>query len=129
MAKVNATITKVKDHSPEVLKLIDEKLNVAFQSIGAEAVTYAIGDVPVDTSRLKNSLTWATAKQTGGGNDKPMATPEDKSVYIGTNVEYAVYQEYGDYNHTVGKKHFLRDAAANHVDHYKAILEAALKSI
>jgi hypothetical protein len=43
-------------------------------------------------------------------------------------VEYAPYVEYGEYEHTTGKNHFLRDAATTHGDHYKEIMEAALKT-
>ena len=48
-------------------------------------------------------------------------------MYIGTNVEYAPYVEYGDNaTHKTGGAHFLRDAAAEHGEHYKQIMEAAL---
>jgi phage gpG-like protein len=67
----------------------------------------------VDTGRLRNSISHEVVE-----ND----------VYIGTNVEYAPYVEYGEYKHTTGKNHFLRDAATNHSEHYKKIMEAALKA-
>ena len=57
----------------------------------------------------------------------------EMAVYIGTNVEYAPYVEYNEKaRHDPpefggGKAHFLRDAAANHGDHYRSIMEAALK--
>ena len=58
-------------------------------------------------------------------------TPEEpngkKAVYIGTNVEYAQKQETGNYKHTTGAAHFLRDAAATHGDEYKRIAEIQLK--
>lgn len=58
--------------------------------------------------------------------------PEDpknkQAAYIGTNVEYAHKQETGDYQHNSGSAHFLRDAAANHSDEYKRIVEKNLKS-
>lgn len=110
------TSVKIVDHSDEVLKALGDKINVALEAIGKEAVTYAQKDCPVDTGRLRASI----AEQ---------VVPDEKAVYIGTNVEYAPYVEYGEYQqHTVGKAHFIRDAAVNHGDHYKAIMEAALKA-
>lgn len=116
------------DHTDDVLKALKEKVPIALEAIGAEAATYAQKDCPVDTGRLRNSIAWAVKGKSGSGDSKPKAQPEENTVYIGSNVEYAAAQEYGDYSHRVGKKHFLRDAAANHTDHYKAVLEAALKS-
>lgn len=123
MAKVQIKIT---DHTGNVKKTLNSRLATAFEAIGAQAMTNAIKLVPVDTGRLKNSLAWATHENNGGGSD-PLATPEEHSVYIGTNVEYAAVQEYGDFNHTVGQKHYLRDAAANHVDDYIDIISMILK--
>lgn len=127
---------KFTDNSRAVLKALEEKKELALQAVGAEAVTYAFKDAPVDSGRLRNSIAWATKAKTDGAkgnpakaeNYTPNGTPEDDSVYIGTNVEYAAKQEYGDYKHKVGQKHFLKNAAANHNSHYKSILMAALNS-
>lgn len=104
---------KITDHSADVLAELKRRIPVALQAIGQECEGYAKADCPVDTGRLRNSLTHEVREN-------------ENAVYVGTNVEYGVYVEYGDYAHTVGKKHFLRDAAADHSDHYKSILEAAL---
>jgi len=106
---------KISDHSDKVIAAMKDKVLLGLKSIGAEAEGYAKDDCPVDTGRLRNSI----------ANE---VVDSENAVYIGTNVEYAPYVEYGDYKHTTGKNHFLRDAAANHGDHYKAIMEAALKS-
>lgn len=127
---------RVVDHSDEVLRIMTEQAKLGLEAIGAEAATYAQKDCPVDTGLLHNSIAWAVTGKSGGGNDgsagvgeasKPLADPEIMSVYIGTNVDYAVYVEYGKHHHTTGKNHFLRDAATKHSDRYKKILEAALK--
>lgn len=107
---------KVNDYSQQVLNALNNgKLPTALAAIGEECVGYAQDDCPVDTGNLRSSITKKVVN-------------EDKAVYVGTNVEYGVYVEYGDYAHAVGKKHFLRDAAANHADHYEEILKAALDS-
>ena len=104
---------KIDDHSQDILRMLGEKTEKALKAIGQECETYAKKDCPVDTGRLRGSITNKVV-----GN----------SVYVGTNVEYAEKQEFGDYHHRVGKKHYLRDAAATHADHYKEILKAALDS-
>lgn len=112
-------ITSVRienDHTDEAIAAMKEQVLVALRSIGQTAEGYAKDDCPVDTGRLRNSIT-------------NQVVDEEKAVYIGTNVEYAPYVEYRDNaTHQTGKAHFLRDAAANHGDHYSAILEAALKA-
>jgi phage gpG-like protein len=106
---------RVDDHTAEVLAALKEKMPLALAAIGQEAEGYAKDECPVDTGRLRNSIANKVVK-------------DENAVYIGTNVEYGVYVEYGDASHRTGKKHFLRDAAANHGDHYREIAEAVLKS-
>ena len=103
------------DNTEEVLEAMNAQVILALNSIGFTAVGYAMDDCPVDTGRLRNSISFDVIE-------------EERAVYIGTNVEYAPYVEFRDNaSHHTGKAHFLRDAAANHGAHYSAILEAALK--
>ena len=120
----------ITDHSAEVLQAMREQVQLGLSAIGEEAEGYAKDDCPVDTGRLRNSIAFATATDTDGHDEdsEPQGARDEDSVYIGTNVEYAVYVEEGDYNHKTGKKHFLRDAVANHGDHYRDIMEAALNT-
>lgn len=70
--------------------------------------------VPVDTGRLKNSLTHEMQ--------------DEDTVAVGTNVEYAEYVEFGDrMSHRVGQAHFLRNAGQNNVAEYGSIIESELK--
>lgn len=129
----------VKSHIPETTEALEEQIEMGLTSIGQEAEGYAKGECPMDTGRLRNSITWATQSASGGGgagsDSSPKATPEKHAVYIGTNVSYGVYVEYRDktksgksVKHEVGKAHFLRDAAAYHGDRYKEIMKAALEA-
>ena len=93
MAKM--TIDVKEDNTGKVLATLTQSLTVALEAIGQEAEGYAKADCPVDTGRLRNSITHKVK-------------PTEKAVYVGTNVEYGVYVEYGDYAHETGKKHFLR---------------------
>ena len=128
------------DNSKQVLSEFDNAVERGLESIGQTAEGYAKDDCPVDTGRLRNSITYKTASSQGTPNDRPKehAKPSDYSphgnaekgaIYIGTNVEYAEAVEYSDKpEHETGKAHFLRDSATQHGEHYGKIMEASLKA-
>lgn len=106
----NVTLT---DNTKEVRNALDDAVSTALNLIGMQAEKYAKGLCPVDTGRLRNSITHVT---------------DDDSAYIGTNVEYAPYVELdGTKNHPNGQAHFLRDAVQNNVSEYRRILESCLR--
>lgn len=113
MAQVTSVKIKV-NNIDKVLEEMKDQVNIALAAIGETAEGYAKDNCPVDTGRLRNSIT-------------NKVEPDAKAVHIGTNVEYAPYVEFRDVNHKTGRAHFLRDAVTDHTDHYKSILEAALK--
>ena len=142
--KINVDVSLV-DNTDLVLQATDDQIEMALIAIGAKMESHAKADyVPVDTGRLKNSITFALAggpaqissygPDSGGGNDvqsKPYSgtAPADpggkvRSVYVGSNVEYAEIVEEG----TSGRigKHYLRDAVNNHIEEYKNLAERAL---
>lgn len=106
---------------------------------GILAQGYATETVPVDTSRLKNSIDFKTDEAEG-------------SMIVGTNVEYAPYVEFGtglytensqakkipwSYQDEEGKWHttkgmqphpYLRPSLENHIDEYENILKDNLIS-
>ena len=102
---------RVIDNSAEVLRAFESQKKRGLMAIGETAVGYAKEATPVDTGRLRNSEDYAV-----DGND----------VYIGTNVEYAPYIEFGHGNYA--GVHYLKNAAANHGDEYRNIMETSLKS-
>ena len=105
----------IKDNSDEFLKALPEQIEQALTAIGLTAESYAKRDCPVDTGRLRNSITHVY--------------DGDKTEYIGTNVEYAKYVELNDRaHHTNGQAHFLRDAAKDHADKYRSILQNYLEN-
>lgn len=135
------------DRTDEFIKEMHEAVQKALELVGIEAEGKAktyIGASPprVDTARLKNSITYSTAKKpanmsytwdkgshskrpAGSGVTKSQGGEEESSVYIGTNVEYAAYVEMGTVR--MAANHFLRNALANHKDKYKEIIESELK--
>lgn len=99
---------KFTDNSKDVLAAFERAKKNALEAIGATAETHAKSLTPVDTGRLRNSIAH---------------TVGDDSVYIGTNVEYAPYVEYGSRRNKA--HHMLKKAATEHSDEYKAIAKAA----
>lgn len=91
---------KVTDNSEIFKKAKDEAVARALEAIGLTAERYAKADCPVDTGRLRNSITHATEQYSGQGtyrdnngnsfsDGSARASPEKNAVYIGSNVEYA----------------------------------------
>lgn len=142
--KIKVDVSLV-DNLDLILKATDDQIEMALIAIGAKMESHAKADyVPVDTGRLKNSITFALAgghaqissygPDGGGGDDvqsKPYSgtAPADpggkvRSVYVGSNVDYAEIVEEG----TSGRrgKHYLRDAVNNHIEEYKNLAERAL---
>ena len=101
--------------------------------------------VPYDTGLLRNSLTYAldgesphkhsykadnkkNGKQETGHYDgnAPKEASHKRAVYIGTNVSYAIYQEYG--TSKMSAQPFIRPAASQYTAEYQKIIEKYLKS-
>lgn len=122
MAKV--VDVRIVDNSEEVLEAMTEKVLDWLDAIGEDAAGTAADKAPVGTPEstgipgyiggtLKNSISHAVVSS-------------EKAVYIGTNVEYAPYQEFGTSRGIAGK-HFIQFGATAHQSEYKAELEARLK--
>ena len=65
-----------KDNSKQVLSAMEKGIKNGLEAIGLTAETYAKKATPVDTGRLRNSISHET---------------DEEAVYIGTNVEYAAF--------------------------------------
>lgn len=114
MAKVIGTAEVLfKSKKDDVLKIADEDILAWLEAIGEDAAQTAAEKAPVDTGRLKNSIEHAVV-------------PSEKAVYIGTNVPYAVYQEFGTSRGVVGK-HYLQFGATAHANEYGKLLEQIMK--
>ena len=99
------------DNTDEVLAAVERGKRRGLEAIGLTGEGYAKRETPVDTGRLRNSISHAT---------------DDEAAYIGTNVEYAPYVELGARGRQ--GKHMLQRAATEHADEYKQIMEDALKN-
>ena len=103
----------IEDNSEAFLDALGPAIAAGLAAIGLTAEGYAKELCPVDTGRLRNSITNAVDEG-------------EQAVYIGTNVEYAPYVELGTTR--MRARPYLRPAATNHSDEYKALMEAALTS-
>lgn len=101
----------VKDNTKEVLSALEKAKKRGLEAIGLVAEGHAKKETPVDTGRLRNSITH---------------TADNEAAYIGTNVEYAPYVELGARGRN--PVHMLTRAATEHRAEYKQIMEDALKN-
>jgi len=128
------------DNTDKILKELEQQCKAALEACGNQAVLHAKSNITssgrVDTGALRNSISHQV---------------QDDTCYVGTNQEYAIYNEYGtgiyvengtgrqspwafqdkngEWHMTHGMKpiHFLKNALAEHVDEYKKIIEQQLK--
>ena len=101
----NVNIGIIKDNVDEYLKAVDAAKQRGLEKVGLTAERYAKTLCPVDTGRLRNSISHAV---------------EGDSAYIGTNVEYAPYVEMGTVR--TRAQPYLKPAAQDHADEYKKLL-------
>ena len=100
-----ATI-EMKSNKKDVLNALNDQIAVALETIGLRAERHAKAYCPVDTGRLRNSISHAS---------------DEDSAYIGTNVEYAPYVELGTSRQKA--KPYLAPAVQKHIDEYKKIVK------
>jgi HK97 gp10 family phage protein len=127
---------EVTSHRIEVIEAKNEAIARALETIGLVAERYAKEKAPVDTGRLRNSISHQV---------------DDETVYVGTNVEYAPYLEFGtgkfaesggrptpwSYQDSKGEWHttngmkpqpYLRPAIDDHMSEYKQIVQNELQN-
>lgn len=103
----------IEDNTDAVLRELDADIGRALEKIGLVAEGYAKRLCPVDTGRLRNSITHAI-------------DADGKAAVIGTNVEYGPAVELGTSRQK--EQPFLRPAAQDHMDVYRRLLKSELES-
>lgn len=137
--EINVTFTSNKEEYEKALDLVAEKVLTMW---GMQAESAAKRLCPVDTGLLRNSITYAVAGE-GVANPTYRSNTGDKSgsyqgeaqadnggarhVYIGSNVEYAPYQELGTAKMTA--QPYLRPAIEQNRAYFEQILESELKNV
>ncbi|HPY84036.1 MAG TPA: hypothetical protein PLS20_03215 [Ruminococcus flavefaciens] len=136
---------RFENNAPLVREQFEACRKRALTAIGMQAESYAKLKInqadAIDTGRLINSVTYGTAENAGShdysdneGNhyQDTIGTAEEDAVYIGTNVEYAPYIEFGHKHYysgtTYAPVHFLKDAAGNHTAEYKDIIKQSMEN-
>ena len=94
----NVEVHVTADHAEEAVELMRAAIARGLEEVGLAAEGHAKAACPVDTGRLRNSITHAML----GGS----------AVAIGTNVEYAPHVELGTSKQR--KQPFLAPAASEH---------------
>lgn len=102
---------QITDYGDDIKAAIKDAIERALERIGLEVESYAKALVHVITGRLKNSITHYT---------------EGNAVYIGSNVEYAAFEEEGTSKRPPHP--YLRPAAEDHMDEWKRIFEDELEN-
>lgn len=100
------------DRTDITLEQLEAATAKGLEACGMLGEDYAQELSPFDTGRLRNSISHAV---------------DDDTVYIGTNVEYAPYQEMGTYR--MKAQPFLRPALEEHLTEYQKLLEQVFKDI
>lgn len=107
---------ELTDNSDEVLAALENAIDRALDAIGETAVGYAQDVITeagrVDTGRMRREI----------GTDH-----DEKTVIIGTNVEYAPYHELGS-SRGIKPIHFLKRAATEHTEEYKGFVKDSLEN-
>lgn len=119
----NVKITII-DNSLEIKSAFEQAVARGLEAIGLQAegnakreVTKAVYNSPpaksgyVRTGALRNSISHAT---------------DGSAAYVGSNIEYAPYVEYG--TSKMGARPFIKPAVQNYKDEYKAIMENEMKN-
>lgn len=106
-------LTAIENNTQIVLEALDRAKAAALEEIGLAAERFAKAETPVDTGRLRNSITHVVSD----GED---------AVYIGTNVEYAPYVELGT-SRRDGVM-MLHHAAEDHADLYGQIMRKHMQN-
>ena len=99
----------INDRSANVLREIYEAKSRALSRIGGIMAEYAKEYAPVVTGRLRDSISY---------------NADDGILTVGAEADYAPYVELG----VLGRagKHFLRNAAALHMNEYAAVFSEEL---
>ena len=101
------------DNREAAKSAISRAIEASLEEIGLVAEGYAKRKCPVDTGRLRNSITHQVEAGERSGK-----------VYIGTNVEYAEYVELGTFRQK--EQPYLKPAAADHASTYRSIVRKHL---
>lgn len=83
--------------NPNVMREIINQTEAGIAAIAASVASEASAQAPVankNGGRLRDSIVWKTSKQ-GSGDVQGVPEPKELEGYVGSALDYAVYQEFG----------------------------------
>lgn len=99
------------DNTKEFLLAMEKAKERGLKAVGMTAEKYAKENAPVDTGRLRNSITFDS---------------DENSAIIGTNVEYAPDVELGTSKQKA--QPYLKPAATEHSKEYEDLIKSSLEN-
>lgn len=145
---------RVEDHTKKIIDETDLAVDVALEIIGGFLERYAKQNLTssgaVDTGLLRNSVTYAVSgkspniksyhadRGSSAGSENAgivktgrysgiVGSSNEKAVYVGTNVEYAPYIEFG--TSRMKPRPYLKTAVENHLNEYREIFKRELRKV
>lgn len=150
--KINGVVDII-NNSAAIIAAVEAAAEVALDAAGMQAASACARELQrspsrIDTGLLKNSITWAVggkpaaissysaerpSKYTGKMPDPgsysgtaPADTDKIKSVYVGTNVEYAIYVHDG--TKYMAPNHFLKNGISKNRGKLLEIMKTTLQN-
>lgn len=105
------SIIMTENHANELRAELSRAKKAALAAVGVRAQADVAPRAPIDTGRLQNSINWRLQG--------------DSAVAIGTNVEYAIYQEFG--TSKIDPHPYLRPGITENTDAYRDIIKSYLE--
>lgn len=106
--RIMVTFSLLEDNRELIQRASDEAINRALMAIGLQVENYARNNAPVDTGALRNSITSEVLSS-------------EHAVVVGSNIEYAPYQELGTSRMDAcnSGQGFLRPAVEDHIAEFE----------
>lgn len=136
----------LKSYVSDVKVALGKALDRTLESIGLQMegnvkleLNKLVYDTPptdsyVRTGRLHGSITYATSGSHSSGEPPALAedyrihgSPEENTVYVGTNLEYAPYVNFG--TSKMVARPFMQNAIQNYIDQYQEIAQTELQDL
>jgi len=126
--RIESNVPAVKTEMKRKIGKMTYAIGLKWQSIATRLIT---AKRIVDTGRLRGSLTFITNKKTGVPTNRTTDNiPNDflkgkapaQTIVVGTNVSYAVKQEFGN-----PKGPYLKPSILNYKESYKNVAEHIMK--
>ena len=110
------------DNSELIIRAAYEQIQKALKTVGMQAEKYAKEEI---TKVVYNTPESPNYKRTGNLRNSITHQNDNDTVYVGTDVEYAIYVEMG--TSRMKARPYIGPAIVNHVEEYKQTIEMILK--